>query len=103
MLLKRNAGFAIIFLEPSDKMSDSMVLVVGHDLSLYSLPFFNKRFSLGFNKNRTWPSSNYDCIVILFYWLLKCKVLVSVINSKKYLILNLRKEPNLLFTSHVKS
>ena len=46
----------IIFLEPSEKMSDGIVLTVSHNQSSLSCFFFIKKFSLWFNKNLTWFS-----------------------------------------------
>ena len=49
-----NAGVEIIFLEPSDKISDGTLFTVGYERSLYSFFFFLiRRFSLWFNKNLT--------------------------------------------------
>ena len=57
----------IIFLEPSDKMSNGIVINVGHDWSLFSI-FSIKRFSKWFDKNLSWIFPGYNCKALTFYW-----------------------------------
>ena len=58
----------ISFLEPSDKMSDGIVLTVSHNRSLFSqFVFYIKRFSLWFNKNLAWTSRRYNYSSCLLY------------------------------------
>ena len=62
-------GLEIIFLELPDKISDGILLTVGHDRSLYFLVFLHQVFSCGFTRNLTWLCEGYVCTAFSFYWL----------------------------------
>ena len=88
-------------LELSDKMSNGILLTIGHDRSLYLLLLLHQGFSCGFTKILTWLSIRYDCTLFSFNGYLEMLTLAIV--DEKYLIFNISKEPNFISRFLIKS